>query len=111
LRVSITDTDLEVELVASTDVTVLDGGDITVPGRKFLDILRALQEKVAVSLSVEAEKIVIKAGPSRFSLSWGRGVRCQFGCSAPGHRSVRFSDYWTARLARTNDNPQRCLVR
>jgi DNA polymerase-3 subunit beta len=68
-QLSITATDLEVELVASTDVTVLDGGDITVPGRKFLDILRALPEKVAVSLSVEGEKIVIKAGRSRFSLS------------------------------------------
>jgi DNA polymerase III subunit beta len=68
-QLSITATDLEVELVASTDVTVVDGGDITVPGRKFLDILRALPEKVAVSLSVEGEKIVIKAGRSRFSLS------------------------------------------
>jgi DNA polymerase III subunit beta len=66
---SITATDLEVELVASTEVTVQDGGDITVPGRKFLDILRALPEKLAVSLSVEGEKIVIKAGRSRFSLS------------------------------------------
>ena len=44
-------------------------GDITVPGRKFLDILRALPEKVSVSLSVEGEKVVIKAGRSRFSLS------------------------------------------
>jgi DNA polymerase III subunit beta len=68
-QLSITATDLEVELVASTEVTVVDGGDITVPGRKFLDILRALPEKVAVSLSVEGEKIVIKAGRSRFSLS------------------------------------------
>jgi DNA polymerase III sliding clamp (beta) subunit (PCNA family) len=29
---------LEVELVAATDVAVLEAGDITVPGRKFLDI-------------------------------------------------------------------------
>ena len=65
----ITATDLEVELVAATEVAVQDAGDITVPGRKFLDILRALPEKLSVSLSVEAEKIVIKAGRSRFSLS------------------------------------------
>jgi DNA polymerase-3 subunit beta len=69
-RLSITATDLEVELVASTtEVTVIQAGDITVPGRKFLDILRALPEKLVVSLSVEAEKVVIKAGRSRFSLS------------------------------------------
>ena len=40
-QLSITATDLEVELVAATEVTVQTPGDITVPGRKFLDILRA----------------------------------------------------------------------
>jgi DNA polymerase-3 subunit beta len=69
-RLSITATDLEVELLATTtDVSVGHAGDITVPGRKFLDILRALPEKLPVSLSVAAEKVVIKAGRSRFSLS------------------------------------------
>jgi DNA polymerase III subunit beta len=68
-QLSITATDLEVELVAATDVGVADAGDITVPGRKLLDILRALPEKVAVTLTVEGEKVVIKAGRSRFSLS------------------------------------------
>jgi DNA polymerase-3 subunit beta len=68
-QLSITATDLEVELVAATEVTVQEAGDITVPGRKFLDILRALPEKLSVSLTVEGEKVVIKAGRSRFSLS------------------------------------------
>jgi DNA polymerase-3 subunit beta len=69
-RVSITATDLEVELLASTtEVTVQQPGDITVPGRKLLDILRSLPEKLPVSLVVEAEKVVVKAGRSRFSLS------------------------------------------
>ena len=48
-QLSITATDLEVELVASTEVAVQEAGDITVPGRKFLDILRALPDKVSVS--------------------------------------------------------------
>jgi DNA polymerase-3 subunit beta len=48
---------------------VQEPGDITVPGRKFLDILRALPEKLPVSLAVEGEKVVVKAGRSRFSLS------------------------------------------
>jgi DNA polymerase-3 subunit beta len=68
-QLSITATDLEVELVASTQVAVQDAGDITVPGRKFLGILRALPDKVSVSLTVEGEKVVIRAGRSRFSLS------------------------------------------
>ena len=63
-QLSITATDLEVELVASTEVAVQEAGDITVPGRKFLDILRALPEKLSVSLAVEGEKVVIKAGRS-----------------------------------------------
>ncbi len=55
-QLSITATDLEVELVAATEVQVQDAGDITVPGRKLLDILRALPEKAAVSLTVEGGK-------------------------------------------------------
>lgn len=68
-QLSIAATDLEVELVAATEVAVQEPGDITVPGRKFLDILRALPEKLSVSLAVEGEKVVIKAGRSRFSLA------------------------------------------
>src|ERR1700691_6622235 len=68
-RLSITATDLEVELVAAADVSVQQAGDITVPGRKLLDILRALPEKTNVSLLLEAEKLIVKGGRSRFSLS------------------------------------------
>jgi DNA polymerase III subunit beta len=68
-RLSVTATDLEVELVAATEVTVQQTGDITVPGRKFLDILRALPEKVTVAIAAEGEKAVIKAGRSRFTLA------------------------------------------
>jgi DNA polymerase III subunit beta len=68
-QLSITASDLEVELVAAAEVNVQRAGDITVPGRKFLDILRALPEKLEVSLVVEGEKMVLKAGRSRFSLS------------------------------------------
>src|SRR6266705_5060708 len=67
-QLAITATDLEVELVAATEVQVQEAGDITVPGRKFLDILRALPEKVPVALALEGEKVVLKAGRSRFSL-------------------------------------------
>jgi DNA polymerase-3 subunit beta len=69
-KLSIAASDLEVELVASaSEVTVQQPGDITVPGRKFLDILRALPEKSSVSMSTEGEKVVIRAARSRFTLS------------------------------------------
>jgi DNA polymerase-3 subunit beta len=68
-RLAITATDLEVELVAGTDVTVQQAGDITVPGRKFLDIVRALPEKVVVTFSLDGDKATVKAGKSRFTLA------------------------------------------
>ncbi|HET9388810.1 MAG TPA: DNA polymerase III subunit beta [Steroidobacteraceae bacterium] len=68
-KLSLTGTDLEVELVASGEVTVQQGGDITVPGRKLLDIFRSLPEKVSVTLTSEGERISVRAGRSRFTLS------------------------------------------
>jgi DNA polymerase-3 subunit beta len=68
-RLSVTATDLEVELVASAAVTVQQPGDITIPGRKFLDICRALPEKVALTISLDGEKVTVRAGRSRFTLS------------------------------------------
>jgi DNA polymerase-3 subunit beta len=68
-RLSITGTDLEVELVAAHAVSVQQAGDVTVPGRKLLDIFRALPEKVNVSISTEADRVALRAGRSRFTLS------------------------------------------
>jgi DNA polymerase-3 subunit beta len=68
-RISLTATDLEVELVAQAPVTLQQAGEITVPGRKFLDIIRALPDKANVTFSVEGERAVVKSGKSRFTLS------------------------------------------
>ena len=68
-RLSVTATDLEVELVAGADVTVHSAGSITVPGRKLLDIVRALPDQAQVSFAQEGEKVVLRGGRSRFTLS------------------------------------------
>ena len=68
-KLSVTGTDLEVELVSSISLNIAAQGDITVPGRKFLDILRALPEGVNVTLSTESDRLVARAGRSRFTLS------------------------------------------
>lgn len=68
-RLSVTGTDLEVELVSAVNLSVQQAGEITVPGRKLLDILRALPEGVTVSLALEGERVVVRAGRSRFTLS------------------------------------------
>ena len=68
-RLSVTATDLEVELVASTEVASQSDGDVTIPGRKLLDICRSLPEKVQVAVAVDADKASVRGGKSRFSLS------------------------------------------
>jgi DNA polymerase-3 subunit beta len=68
-KLSITGTDLEVELVATNAVSVQVPGEITVPGRKLLDIFKALPEKTSVTLSTEGERVSLKGGKSRFTLS------------------------------------------
>jgi DNA polymerase-3 subunit beta len=68
-RLSVTATDLEVELVAGADVTVQQAGEITVPGRKLLDIVRALPDKVVVNLNLDGDRMIVKAGKSRFVLT------------------------------------------
>jgi DNA polymerase-3 subunit beta len=68
-RLSVTATDLEVELVAGAGVTVQQPGEITVPGRKLLDIVRALPDQASLMFTVEGDKASIKAGKSRFSLT------------------------------------------
>jgi len=68
-QVSVTATDLEVELVADTEVQVESPGEVTVPGRKLLDICRALPEDAQVSISQSGEKLVVKSGRSKFTLT------------------------------------------
>src|SRR4026208_2584593 len=68
-KLSITGTDLEVELVATASASVQAAGDITVPGRKLLDIFKALPEKTSITLSTEGDRVSLKGGRSRFTLS------------------------------------------
>jgi DNA polymerase-3 subunit beta len=67
-ELAITATDLEVELVAQTAVEVEAGGEITVSGRKLLDICRALPDGATIDISVSGEKLVVRSGRSKFSL-------------------------------------------
>ena len=68
-QLSVTATDLEVELVAQADVDTESGGEITVSGRKLLDICRALPEGAEINVSVSGEKLGVRAGRSKFSLA------------------------------------------
>ena len=68
-KLSVTATDLEVEMVAETEVKAEAGGEITVPGRKLHDIFRALPEGASVEISQNGDRVNVKAGRSRFTLS------------------------------------------
>lgn len=68
-ELAITATDLEVELVAKTTVTIQQAGEVTLPGRKLLDIIRALPDKAQVTVSIESERATVRSGKSRFTLA------------------------------------------
>lgn len=67
---SLTGTDLEVELVGRIHLEeAAEAGEITVPARKLMDICKSLPDDAALTLKVEDNKAVIKAGRSRFTLA------------------------------------------
>ncbi len=70
-HLSITGTDLEVELVAEVGdmVEITQEGEATIPARKLADIWRSLPENAEVKVEVAGERAVVRSGRSRFTLS------------------------------------------
>ncbi len=67
---SLTGTDLEVELVGRTIVEAgAEPGETTLPARKFLDICKSLPEGSDIKLEIDEGKAVVRSGRSRFTLS------------------------------------------
>ncbi len=65
-----TGTDLEVELIANVAISGSSAdGQITVPAKKLLDIVRGLPEDCTIVFQVEENKALLKSGRSRYSLS------------------------------------------
>ena len=70
-RLSITGTDLEVELVGHVELeTAPDSqGEVTVPARKLVDICKSLPEGCQIEFALDEQRLVIRSGRSRFTLS------------------------------------------
>ena len=69
-QLSLTGTDLEVELVGRVPVDGdIEDGEITVPARKLVDICKSLPDGSTIEFSVSSGKAMVKAGRSRFTLS------------------------------------------
>lgn len=67
--VELTGTDLEVEIVARGKADAPGEGKVTVPARKLLDICRALPAEAVLDIRKEGDRVVVKAGRSRFTLT------------------------------------------
>jgi DNA polymerase-3 subunit beta len=66
---TITATDLEMEVIATANVNTMDEGVITVPVRKLQDSCKALPEGAEVSFDVQNEKAYLKSGKTKFLLT------------------------------------------
>jgi DNA polymerase-3 subunit beta len=68
-NLTVTGTDMEVELISSVAADISQDGEITVPARKLLDIAKALPDGARINFSVSDDKVTLSAGRSRFTLS------------------------------------------
>ncbi|WP_407473294.1 DNA polymerase III subunit beta [Pseudomonas putida] len=69
-QLSLTGTDLEVELVGRVQLEEpAEPGEITVPARKLMDICKSLPNDALIDIKVDEQKLLVKAGRSRFTLS------------------------------------------
>jgi DNA polymerase-3 subunit beta len=68
-QLSLTGTDLEVEMVARSAVDDAEDGETTIPARKLFEIVRALPDGSKVTVSQSGDKITVQAGRSRFTLA------------------------------------------
>lgn len=70
--VSLTATDLEIELSASLRLELgeaFEPGEVIIPARKFMDICRALPEGVLITIAQEKGKVILMANQTRFVLA------------------------------------------
>ncbi len=66
---TLTATDLEIELVSHVAMVIDEPGEITVPARKLLDICKSLPNESLINFSVKDAKALVQSGRSRFSLA------------------------------------------
>lgn len=69
-ELNITATDLEIELIAKSNIDIIEEGAVTLPAKKLYDICKNLPDGADVSLTVnDGDKATIASGRSRFKLS------------------------------------------
>ena len=68
-QLSMTGTDLEVEMIGRVEVVGVDPGEITVPARKLVDICREIPDKADIEFHLQGNRLEIKSGRFRSTLS------------------------------------------
>jgi len=66
---TLTGSDLEIQLVADIKIEETENSAITVPARKILDIIRLLPPESKINIELNKDKLKIVSGRSRFSLT------------------------------------------
>src|SRR5210317_2621102 len=61
-QLTVTGTDMEVELISTVQADVSQEGEITVPARKLVDIIKALPDGSGITLTVSDDKATLSAG-------------------------------------------------
>jgi len=68
-RLSLTGTDLEVEVITYCDHATGEAGELSINARKLFDITRALPDDAEITISAEDNgKAIIRSGKSRFTV-------------------------------------------
>lgn len=68
-RLRLMGTDLEVQMQASVSLMAAQPGVVTIPARKWSDIVRALPDGADITIKQDEQKVIMSAGRSRFTLA------------------------------------------
>lgn len=68
-KLSMTGTDMEIELVTNTKIEgSVTPGEVTIPAKKLLDICKSLPAEADLEISTDGNRAILKSGRSKFSL-------------------------------------------
>lgn len=68
-QLSMTGTDLEVELIGRVEVVCTEPGEVTVPARKLVDICREIPDKAEIEFQTVENRVEIRSGRFRSTLA------------------------------------------
>ena len=66
---TLTATDLEIEMVSNVESSTSEDFQTTLPARKLLDICKALPDNSEIDFNIEDSKVTLNSGRSRFTLA------------------------------------------